>query len=94
MKTFRGTFKNFKRWREMLRYETGMAIMAALVFTVLGCIPLVVTLIMFVDTKEGARLLISGYFIFALSVFMYNVIKTLWECFQEEREHVFDTLRE
>ena len=93
MKMFKNTFDNFKKWRDLLRNETGIALLIAVFFTVIGLIPVVAVIIFFIDTGEDARLVILSYLVFAACSFVYNVIKTLWQCFQEDRKQLFDTLR-
>jgi amino acid permease len=93
MKAFGGAFNAFERWRELLRTETPLAIIAFVVVGVLYFIVVAGLAIWLFEDRNTIGNIMQGYLAMCIFAFLYNVFKTLFEIFKEERQEIFDTLK-
>ena len=96
MKMFGKTFDRLKQFRTALRNETHIALILFVMVTALGLLPVAISIAIINTGQEDYVLcnrILFGYLGAALSVFVYQVIKALWEQFQEERFEIFEILK-
>ncbi len=93
IKAFGGSFNAFERWRILLRTETPLAIIAFVIVGVLYFLVVAGLAVWIFEDKNTIGNIIQGYVVMWVFAFLYNVFKTLFEIFKEERQEIFDTLK-
>lgn len=96
MKTFSGCFNKAEFFRKELKKGAPDSIFAIAAFVILSLISFMafaLTAVWLVGDREVVGELIAIYLALNVFTFIYNVIKAAFECFLDEREQVFDTLR-
>ncbi len=93
IKAFGGSFNAFERWRILLRTETPLAIIAFVIVGVLYFLVVAGLAVWAFEDKNTIGNIMQGYVLMWVFAFLYNVFKTLFEIFKEERQEIFDTLK-
>jgi hypothetical protein len=92
-KAFSGTFDSFERWRTLLRTETPLAIIAFVIVGALYFLVVAGLAVWIFEDRNTIGNIMQGYVLMWVFAFLYNVFKTLFEIFKEERQEIFDTLK-
>lgn len=96
MKMFGGTFDKLASFRYNLKQGAPDSIFAVFAFIIIAIIAMLVsmvTVVFFTDSKELALMTGSSIFWLSVATFFYNIFKAAFECFLEERQDLFDTLK-
>ena len=96
MKMFGGTFNKFENFRYELKRGAPDSVFATVAFLVLALLGMVAVGLVSIGLEvshENLGLIAKTYIYLTVLTFIYNVIKAAFECFLEERESVFDNLR-
>lgn len=93
IKAFGGTFDAFKKWRKLLRNETPLAIIAFVIVGVLYFLVVAGLAVWMFEDRNTIGNIMQGYVAMWIFAFLYNVLKTLFDIFKEERQEIFDTLK-
>ena len=81
-------------FRRMLRHETGLALFAWLILTVIFMT--VVTLLgsIFIDTAEQLGWFVLAQFVIAVLYLLINGVTIMYEAFKRDREELFNMLKD
>ena len=96
MKVFSGGFEAAAMFREELKYggsNRGLAIVAYLILSFAFFMFAGILTVWLIPDREKVSLIVSGYLFAIAFTFVYNVVKAAFECFLDEREELFDTLK-
>jgi uncharacterized membrane protein len=95
MKTFSGCFNKAEFFREELKKGAPYSVFAIVAFVILSVVAFFVVgllTMLFLD-KEVAGTLLGTYFVLNIFTLVYNIVKAAFECFLDERQDLFDTLK-
>lgn len=96
MKMFSGCFNKAEYFREELKKGAPDSVFAIVAFVILSVVAFMVVGLMTVwlaPNKEVAGTIIGTYLVLNAFTFVYNVVKATFECFLDERQELFDTLK-
>lgn len=96
MKMFSGCFNQAADFRYELKkggHNMALAIVAYIILSVVFFMFSSLLTIWLVPDRATVGLMVSGYLCAIAFTFVYNVVKAAFECFLEEREELFDTLK-
>lgn len=96
MKTFKGCFNKAESFREELKKGAPDSIFAIAGFLILSVVAFMVVGLMAVwlsPSKEFAGSVVGAYVTLNIFTFVYNIVKAAFECFLDERQDLFDTLK-
>jgi hypothetical protein len=96
MKLFGGTFDKLASFRYLLKQGAPDSIFAFFAFILISLVSVIaITLVAagLFDDINTVKNIGAGAFYTACFTLVYNIVKAAFECFLEEREEVFNTLK-
>lgn len=96
MKTFSGCFNKAEMFREELKKGAPESIFAIVGFVILSVVAFMIVgllTVWLVPNREIAGPIIGTYLVLNAFTFVYNIVKAAFECFLDERQELFDTLK-
>ena len=97
MRMFGGCFNLAETFRYELKKGAPDSIFATAGFLILSLITILVTILLsawLIEDKATVGIIAASCFWLAVFTFVYNIIKSAFECFLVERERIFNTLRD
>ena len=96
MRMFGGCFNLAEEFRYQLKKGAPDSIFAIVGFLILSLIVIAVTVLLsawLIEDKNTVRLIAGSCFWLAVFTFVYNIVKTAFECFLDERQELVNTLK-
>lgn len=96
MKVFGGCFNLAETFRYELKKGAPDSIFAICGFVILSIISMLILLLMsawLIDDKPTVGMIGATAFWTIIATFIYNIFKAAFECFLEERQDLFNTLK-
>lgn len=96
MKVFGGTFDKLESFRYNLKRGAPDSIFAVFGFIIVAVLAILVSMLttaFFTESKELVMVVGASVFWLSVATFVYNIFKAAFECFLEERQDLFDTLK-
>lgn len=83
-----------EKFRDALRYETGLALFAWLVLTVIFITVITFLGLGFIDTSEQLGWFILAQFVISLLYLSINGVTIMYEAFKRDRQELFNILKD
>jgi len=96
MKMFGGTFDKLESFRYNLKRGAPDSIFAVFGFIIIAVLAMLASMLItaaFTDSTQIVKQVGAGVFWLSVVTFVYNIFKAAFECFLDERQELFDTLK-